>query len=920
MKPLHALFFVAPRLVCCAAVCLGFERGLLKYVLPSSFEHCLLEPVSPPRVLSPASSRWSRLFGVERGLPSSFSSSSFVVASSRRRPQARWSSMIRVVGCGGPLAGSRSAIPALLFFLSVGLIVVSLLLQLLFRLPLLCVSPSAVVSGSRPAAEIRWPPLARPPPEPDSSALLLRRHGWLLHGRWGWLSCLPPQSLASLSPTIAGCRRWLLLRRQGRLLCGYWGWLSASVGCWHWLLLRRRGWLLRRRSGWLLCLLLCSLASLSPASASPAVSKMTPSDDLRSSPSGGSSVGPGGSAGDGSALFRPAEPFAAGTRAFDADESLDAAMRQYSHVTTRDVKPLLAALKDDDGADGGSTVAGDGWSGLKDGGLDDGGDDLRPSPDDDRMLRLIGAAVASAVSAVSGKSPPARPSKAQEVTVSVNGLDLRDAPRSADEMGEAQVVVSRYSRGATMEAKKKLRERSTAALATKFEEMDVGRLLNHCQPGEDLGKMLLSQQTCFDKFASWCARSDVGYLFLMPDTPSFGNKLVVASAPRINLLTHFKDPRVTREKVLSWQAFINSWLSEVDVESSGWAFDKLEASTSPLLLTKLKQSFDILPLVQQGGVTLWYLLTDALAANSFENKRLLQNYLQGFRLGDVPGEDVETASACFKAAAKMLPSADLPSDLLELYLRGMSKCSNSEFKNSCSAQLGFLESPVFDLWSSSNAGLTPVLQLESFATRLVTKYRSLRQAAKWSEVPASAFPARPATRLSHSRSPFARSSPSSATLPRAPTSTQADASAGKAIPPNKSWQHWFDSQECEICHKRHPTRYHDDPGIRNRSWVPRSRGGSSGRPAPKFKQGGRQKFLRSVHQALLENADDFDGDELLAHIAGEDDDVSTAGDGDSAIGSSTLDRVSDVSEGGNAGDDTAQALAAIGLEHLTNFW
>jgi hypothetical protein len=75
-----------------------------------------------------------------------------------------------------------------------------------------------------------------------------------------------------------------------------------------------------------------------------------------------------------------------------------------------------------------------------------------------------------------------------------------------------------------------------------------------------------------------------------------------------------------------------------------------------------------------------------------------------------------------------------------------------------------------------------------------------------------------------------------------------------------------------------------------------------------------------VHQALLENADDFDGDELLAHIAGEDDDVSTAGDGDSVIGSSTLDRVSDVSEGGNAGDDTAQALAAIGLEHLTNFW
>ena len=92
----------------------------------------------------------------------------------------------------------------------------------------------------------------------------------------------------------------------------------------------------------------------------------------------------------------------------------------------------------------------------------------------------------------------------------------------------------------------------------------------------------------------------------------------------------------------------------MDVESCDWALQVLELSTVPTLLVQIKQSFGILPKTQQGGLALFKLLVDKLDAKTFENTKLLQDYITTFRLDRIRGENVSMGSSCFKAAARML--------------------------------------------------------------------------------------------------------------------------------------------------------------------------------------------------------------------------------------------------------------------------
>jgi predicted small integral membrane protein len=73
--------------------------------------------------------------------------------------------------------------------------------------------------------------------------------------------------------------------------------------------------------------------------------------------------------------------------------------------------------------------------------------------------------------------------------------------------------------------------------------------------------------------------------------------------------------------VLQYQAFVNEWHSDIDVESCYWALQVLELSTVPTL-----------PKTQQGGLTLFKLRVDKLDAKTFENTKLLQDYITSFCL------------------------------------------------------------------------------------------------------------------------------------------------------------------------------------------------------------------------------------------------------------------------------------------------
>jgi len=413
------------------------------------------------------------------------------------------------------------------------------------------------------------------------------------------------------------------------------------------------------------------------------------------------------------------------------------------------------------------------------------------------LANIVAAAVASALRAtqhVTSSSSPPPPTPRESITT-VADMDLRAYPRSSAEMDLGRVQVARTDRGTTVEARRKIRDRSCVAIEPKFSPMDFSKLVSH-GASEDLGTMVLAQQTMMDKFRSWCQTVDVAYIFRVPSLSEFHDHQAVASAPRVDLLTQYK--AVPLGAVLQYQAFVNKWRSDVDVESCDWALQVLELSTVPTLLVQIKQSYDILPQIQQGGLTLFKLLVDKLDAKSFENTKLLQDYITSFRLDKIPGENVSLGSSCFKAAAKMLSRSDLPTDLLQHFLRGMSACGNEEFRSICSSQLGFLSTPMYEEWSICKSP-DILVQLDVFASKLETKYDALKASKAWAGTtrPDSTFPA---------------------------VSSQTPPTAPRGVPrsPDPAWQRWFDSQVCEICKQSHPTKYHDDQGIRNRPYAPKS--------------------------------------------------------------------------------------------------
>ena len=200
-------------------------------------------------------------------------------------------------------------------------------------------------------------------------------------------------------------------------------------------------------------------------------------------------------------------------------------------------------------------------------------------------------------------------------------------------MDLGRIQVARTARGATIEARRKIRDRSCVAIEPKFAPMDFSKL-THFAGSEDLGTMVLAQQTMLDKFRTWCQQVDVAYIFQVPSVSDFQDHRAVATSSRISLLTHYK--AISLATVLKYQAFVNQWLSDVDVESCDWALQVIELSAVPSLLVQIKQSFDILPPDQQGGLTLFKLVVDKLDSNTFENTKLLQDYITTFRLDAFP--------------------------------------------------------------------------------------------------------------------------------------------------------------------------------------------------------------------------------------------------------------------------------------------
>ena len=507
-------------------------------------------------------------------------------------------------------------------------------------------------------------------------------------------------------------------------------------------------------------------------------------------------------------------------------------------------------------------------------------------------------------------------SKPKESTTTINGMEIRDVPRTIGELDGSRVQISKHDRGSNPESRKKTRDRYTGALANKLVPFDPSKITGHGSGG-DFGKDILQKQTAWEKLVSWAKSVDCFGVANVPIGVDFHDKHAVAHAHCINI---FDNPTgVDIQSARKYQRWINTYLPAVEVESCEWIYDCLYNSTDATVLIEIKQTFDSFPKEEQGGIVLLVLIAAELYKTDDDTIRLLQDFIRQFKLSDVPGENVSVAAARFKAAVILLPNGDLPSDLLRLFVTGMSHCGNEEFKSICGVQKAFLLSPMVDDWNAANPDVR--LRLEAISGKLVKTYKGMYSRNEWSASTDSSFNVSTgAVDHSHSyvqrtRGGFAQRRP-----PQAPPAPLSSKNQGKARPPNPSWQKWFDSQKCTVpgCGKNHPPKYHNDPGIRNRPYIPNPRNNRvKGGYSPRFKSGGSQERLKkSIYQAVFENLDfenEEECEEFMANMAGDEMDV------DAEPADEEPDREEDEVHLAENTDDAAYALASIGLDQLLNF-
>jgi hypothetical protein len=351
----------------------------------------------------------------------------------------------------------------------------------------------------------------------------------------------------------------------------------------------------------------------------------------------------------------------------------------------------------------------------------------------------------------------------------------------------------------------------------------------------------------------------------------------------------------------------------VEVETSDWAYTKLANSTEQALLFRVKQTYDNLPADQQGGVTFFKLLVDEVDKDTFEGKQGLLKWVQSFDIRNFDGEDVRAATTTYKAVIKILGD-DAPKHFIRFYLEGMAHASNKKFIKVCDTQLGFIDSVFYSSWSRDRP--SKLVELDEMASTLLERYMLLDLGMEWSGA-------------NHKASAFKASlSPTQTALP---AQTNNSDTTNTKSPPNPSrarFLQWWDNSTCEVknCGGKHPTKFHDDLGARDRQvrWVSSSRRAlgderrdkhhrdkrdkNSFRPkSPRFKNDADQKkFNKKVYEAALEFVEE-DDQEMFAHLAG----------GSDSEGGSVGDAALDL--GDNDDDAQEEVHAAIGLDMLLNY-
>ena len=386
----------------------------------------------------------------------------------------------------------------------------------------------------------------------------------------------------------------------------------------------------------------------------------------------------------------------------------------------------------------------------------------------------------------------------------------------------------------------------------------------------DVASLKVDTGTAFSDFRKWCEESDTATIFMIPErVADFSNHTQVISATSFTdlLLNH---QSISLDDVTGYQEFINTAADTVEIDSSNMVSRVLSNATEKSLLLRVKQSYDVLPPAQQGGLVFFKLVADAIDKDTFENRQALIDWMKSFTILSYDGENVDVASTRFSAIATSL-GAHGPPDAARYYMEGMAKSSCEKFNGSVNAAIGLHGNHLYKQLLTTKKSGSNLSELQDLIQSFSARYLSLRQTNEW-------------TGVNHKAS-------------------KSSNSAFKAQFSNRKefdFKAWFDSKICGTCGKNHPTKYHNDLGARDRErptrpssrngrdngrsfsgdrsasrdrGFPRNRGSSQerkGNRIPKFKSPqSQQSFRRAVHQAAIEHVDQSDL-ELFAHLAGND--------------------------------------------------
>ena len=202
---------------------------------------------------------------------------------------------------------------------------------------------------------------------------------------------------------------------------------------------------------------------------------------------------------------------------------------------------------------------------------------------------------------------------------------------------------------------------------------------------DDLGKHDLATdcqqwQVGINGFIDVLTEHDMLTPFMIPEKFDIDDPTSL-SGPFTNLLVDFH--KVSDERVQLWQQYLRTHAAPVELESDSWAVLILVKSMTPELKTLVNDDIQDLDKSMTGAVTMFKLVSNHMVLRNQETIDSLHEWLRGFDIRKINGENVSVASTQCKAVIRALDGFGLPANALRCILDGFAHASNESFKQLC---------------------------------------------------------------------------------------------------------------------------------------------------------------------------------------------------------------------------------------------